>query len=46
MIIHGGSTYNLVSLEMVEKLSMVFFFHPTPYKVTWLHKGYHILVNQ
>jgi hypothetical protein len=46
MIIDGGSTDNLVSLEMVEKLSLEMFVHPTPYKVTWLHKGHHILVNE
>jgi hypothetical protein len=46
MIIDGGSINNFVSLEMVEKLSLETFVHLTPYKVTWLHKGYHILVNE
>jgi hypothetical protein len=46
MIIDGGSTDNLVSLEMIEKLSLETFVHPTPYKVIWLHRGHHILVNE
>jgi hypothetical protein len=31
---------------MVEKLILETFFQPTPYKVAWLHEGYHILVNE
>jgi len=46
MIIGGGSTYNLVSLEMVENLSLETFVHPTTYKAAWSHKGCHILVNE
>jgi hypothetical protein len=34
IIIDGGSTDNLVSLEMVDKLSLERFVHPTPYKVS------------
>jgi hypothetical protein len=46
MIIDCGSTNNLVSLEMVEKLSLEKFFHPIRYKVSWLHKGHQNLVKE
>ena len=45
MVIDSGSTDNLVSTEMVEKLSWKKTKHPVPYKVSWLHKGHQILVN-
>jgi hypothetical protein len=31
---------------MVEKLGLKRTMHPTPYKVSWLKKGHHILVNE
>ena len=40
VIVDSGSTDNLVSTEMVEKLEMKTNKHPSPYKVTWLHKGH------
>ena len=40
MVIDSGSTNNLVSTEMVEKLSLNRTKHPIPYKVSWLHKGH------
>eukprot|EP00253_Pinus_taeda_P007656 PITA_07656 len=36
MIINSGSTDNLVSTEVVEKLKLNTRRHPTPYKVSWL----------
>ena len=36
MVINSGSTDNLVSIEMVEKLGLKRMKHPTPYKVSWL----------
>ena len=36
MIIDSGSTDNLVSTEMVEKLKLEATAHPSPYKVSWL----------
>ena len=46
MVIDSGSKDNLVSTEMVEKLGLERMKHPTPYKVSWLQKGHHILVNE
>eukprot|EP00253_Pinus_taeda_P028498 PITA_28498 len=40
MIIDSGSTNNLVSTEVVEKLKLKTMKHPTPYKVLWLQKGH------
>jgi hypothetical protein len=31
---------------MVEKLGLKRTMHPTPYKVSWLQNGHHILVNE
>jgi hypothetical protein len=46
MVIDSWSTNNLVSTEMVEKLSLNKIKHPIPYKVSWLHKGHQILVTE
>ena len=46
IMIDSGSTDNLVSIEMVEKLSLKKTKHPVPYKVSWLHKGHQILVSE
>jgi hypothetical protein len=40
VIIDSGSTDNLVSTKMVEKLELETTAHPKPYKVSWLHKGH------
>jgi hypothetical protein len=40
VIIDSGSTDNLVSTEMVEKLELKTTAHPRPYKVSWLQKGH------
>eukprot|EP00253_Pinus_taeda_P012208 PITA_12208 len=46
MIIDSGSTDNLVSTEMVEKLGMKRPKHPNPYRVSWLQKGHQLLVDE
>eukprot|EP00253_Pinus_taeda_P005681 PITA_05681 len=46
MIIDSGSTDNLVSTEVVEKLKLKTRRHPTPYKVSWLQKGHQLLVSE
>ena len=46
LIIDSGSTDNLVSTEVVEKLKLKRTRHPTPYKVSWLQKGHQLLVNE
>jgi hypothetical protein len=46
VIIDNGSTNNLVSIEMVEKLELKTDAHPNPYKVSWLQKGHQLMVSQ
>lgn len=46
MIIDSGSTDNLVSTKVVEKLKLKTKKQPTPYKVSWLQKGYQLIVNE
>lgn len=46
MIIDSGSTNNLVSTEMVEKLELETTAHSSPYKVSWLHKVNQVMVSQ
>ena len=46
MVIDTGSTNNLVSTKMVEKMGLKRMKHTTPYKVSWLQKGHHLLVNE
>ena len=46
MVIDSGSADNLVSIEMVEKLGLERMKHQDPYKVSWLQKGHHLLVNE
>jgi hypothetical protein len=46
VIIDSGSTDNLVSTEMVEKLELKTTTHPNPYKVSWLQKGHQVMVSQ
>jgi hypothetical protein len=36
VIVDSGSTDNLVSIEMVEKMELKTTKHPSPYKVSWL----------
>ena len=46
LVIDSGSTDNLVSIEMVDKLKLERTVHPTPYKVSWLQKGHQIFVTE
>ena len=46
MVINSGSTDHLVPTEMVEKPGLKRMKHPTPYKVSWLQKRHHLLVNE
>jgi hypothetical protein len=46
VIVDSGSTDNLVSTEMVEKLELKMNKHPSPYKVTWLQKGHQVCVTK
>ena len=46
VIIDSGSTDNLVSTEMVEKLGLTRTAHPAPYKVSWLQKGHQVIVTE
>ena len=46
LVIDSGSTNNLVSTEVVEKLKLKAMKHPTPYKVSWLQKGHQLIVNK
>jgi hypothetical protein len=46
VIIDSGSTDNLISTEMVEKLELETTDHPRSYKVSWLHKGHQVNVTK
>jgi hypothetical protein len=46
VIVDSGSTDNLVSMEMVEKLELETVAHPNPYKVSWLQKGNQVNVTK
>jgi hypothetical protein len=46
VIVDSGSTDNLVSTEMVEKLELKTTKHPSPYKVSWLQKGHRVSVTK
>jgi hypothetical protein len=40
VIMDSGSTYNLISTEMEEKLYLEMIEHPSPYRVSCLQKGH------
>jgi hypothetical protein len=46
VIIDNGSTDNLVSTEIVEKLELETTAHPNPYKFSWLQKGHWVMVSK
>jgi hypothetical protein len=46
VIIDRGSTDNLVSTEMVDKLGLETTTHLEPYKVSWLQKGHQVMVTK
>ena len=46
VIVDNGSTDNLVSTKMVERLELETTDHPSPYKVSWVQKGNHVNVTK
>jgi hypothetical protein len=46
VIIDSGSTNNLVSIEMVEKLELKTITHPMPYKVSWMQKRHQVMITK
>jgi hypothetical protein len=42
VIMDSGSTKNLVSTKMVEKLELETIIHPSQYRVSWLQKGHQV----
>jgi hypothetical protein len=38
VIVDSGSTDNLISMDMVEKMELETIDHPSPYKISWLQK--------
>jgi hypothetical protein len=46
VIVGSGSTDNLISIEMVEKLELETIEHPSPYRVSWLQKGHQVNVTK
>ncbi|XP_057836883.1 uncharacterized protein LOC131047074 [Cryptomeria japonica] len=46
VIVDLGSTKNIVALEMVEKLKLKRLPHGSPYRVSWLNKGQHVVVDE
>jgi hypothetical protein len=46
VIVDSGSTDNLVSTEMVEKMELETIDHPSPYRVSWLQKGHQVTVTK
>jgi hypothetical protein len=46
VIVDSGSTDNIISTEMVEKLELETTDHPSPYKVSWLQKGHQVSVTK
>lgn len=45
-IIDSGSTENIVSRLMVNKLGLETEHHPSPYKIGWIKKGAETTVNE
>jgi hypothetical protein len=46
VIIDSGSTYNLVSMEKVEKMELETVAHLGPHKVLWLQKGHQVTITK
>ena len=46
LIVDSGSTDNLVSTDMVDKLNLGKIVHPKPYRVAWLYKGHQVFVRE
>ena len=46
VIVDSGSTDNLISTEMVEKMELETVAHPSPYRVLWLQKRHQVNVTK
>ncbi|XP_019414626.1 PREDICTED: uncharacterized protein LOC109326395 [Lupinus angustifolius] len=46
LIIHGGSSINVVSTRLISKLNLVTRTHPTAYRLQWLSEVGEMVVNQ
>jgi hypothetical protein len=46
VIVDNGSTDNIISTKMVEKLELDTFAHPSPYRVLWLQKRHQVNVTK
>ena len=46
VVIDSGSTENLVSKEMLDKLKLEKIPYPNPSHVSWLTKGHQNLINE
>jgi hypothetical protein len=46
VIMDSGSTDNLVSTEMVEKMELETTDHLNPYKISWLQKGHQVSITK
>jgi hypothetical protein len=46
VMVDSGSTDNLVSTEMVEKLELETTDHPSPYRVSWLQKAHQVTITK
>jgi hypothetical protein len=46
VIVDSGSTDNLISMEMVEKMELETIDHPSLYRVSWLQKGHQVTVTK
>lgn len=46
VVIELGSIGNIISKEVVRKLKLQIILHTNPYRVNWLNKGQHALVNE
>jgi hypothetical protein len=46
VIMDSGSTDNLISTKMVEKMELETIEHPSPYRVLWLQKGHQVNVTK
>jgi hypothetical protein len=46
VIVDSGSTDNLVSTEMIEKMELETIEHPNPYRVSWLQNGHRVNITK
>jgi len=46
VIIDSGSTNNLLSTEMVEKMKLETTTYPNLYNMSWLQKGHQVMISR